>query len=64
MTKKQKDSIRLAVLRLLLHPASSLADVIEGIPYDELKECLDIATETLTARLEMFERAKIRKRNI
>ena len=61
MTQKQKASIRLAVLRMLLHPASRLADVVEGIPYDDLMECLDIATETLTARLEMFERAKKRK---
>jgi hypothetical protein len=57
MSPKQQKDIRLRVLRLLLHPASSLAEVLEGVPYRDLMECLDIVTDTLTARLELLERA-------
>ena len=58
MTKKQKASIRLGVLRLLLHPASSISEVLEGIPDGDLGEVIDVVTKTLSARLEMLQRAK------
>jgi hypothetical protein len=61
MTPAQRREIRLGVLRLLLHPASSISDVLEGIPDGDLRECLDVVTETLNSRLELLERAKKHK---
>jgi hypothetical protein len=60
MTPEQKRDVRIAVLKALLHPASSLADLLEGAPAHEIRECLDAVTGTLNARLELLERAKKR----
>jgi hypothetical protein len=62
MTRKQEEAIRRGVLRILLHPASGLVELIDGLPDGDLRECIDVVTETLSARVEvMFERAKQRK---
>jgi len=69
MTPKQKRTLRLAVLRALLHPRSSVADMLDGVPDGDLRDCCNVVTETLIARLEFlllarnarFERATKRK---
>jgi hypothetical protein len=61
MTPEQRREIRLDLLRALLHPSRGIADVLEGIPDGDLKECLDVVTETLSSRLALLERAKKRK---
>jgi hypothetical protein len=58
MTPEQQREIRLGVLRVLLHPASGISEVLEGIPDGDLGEVIDVVTETLSARLEMLQRAK------
>jgi len=72
MTPQQQREIRTAVLRALLHPRSSVAELLEGLPDGDLRECLDVVTETLiswlaflllarNARFQMVDRANQRK---
>jgi hypothetical protein len=61
MTPAQRREIRLDLLGALLHPSRGIAEVLEGIPNGDLRECIDVVTETLSARLEMLQRAKKRK---
>ena len=58
MSPEQQREIRLGVLRLLLHPASSISEVLKGISDSDLSECVEVVTETLSARLELLTRAK------
>jgi hypothetical protein len=55
MTPEQKRDVRIAVLRALLHPRGSIADMLEGIHDDELSKCIDLVTETLSSSLALLE---------
>lgn len=64
MTSKQKRDIRLRVLRALLHPTSSVADMIESIPPRDVREVLDVVIETMISRLEFLVRARNARREM
>jgi hypothetical protein len=61
MTPEQQREIRLGVLRVLLHPASDFAELLEGLPAHEIRACIDEINSTLKARIRLLERAKRRK---
>jgi hypothetical protein len=61
MSPEQKRKLRIAVLRVLLHPAGDFAELLEGLPAHEIRACIDEINGTLTARLEMLQRARKRK---
>jgi hypothetical protein len=61
MTPEQQREIRLGVLRVLLHPASDFAELVEGLQAHEIRPFIDEINGTLTARLEMLQRARKRK---
>jgi hypothetical protein len=58
MTPKQKKTLRIAILRSVFHPANDFIELMHGISDGDWNECMDLITETLTARLEMLQQAE------
>lgn len=59
MTPAQERAIRLGILRILLHPASNLADLLEEIPVYEIRACIIEISNTMSARLEELAKKRI-----